>query len=176
MAKLRTYGMLTSGEIFEAEHNGKFLVADGLRCPFCDAGIQTQTGDREIEQPFCETCGVYLPIVWEIHQNRLQVQFAPSTKDVGAGETEILQAIRQRYTYVPMQREGTIADEILAYLEKHPTAETAELRRATQSSPQGFSLAIKKLIADRARSERLSGVGMNASQPIPRVNHVMIKC
>ena len=146
MAKLRTYGMLTSGEIFEAEHNGKFLVADGLRCPFCDAGIQTQTGDREIEQPFCETCGVYLPIVWEIHQNRLQVQFAPSTKDVGAGETEILQSTGAAIQG-SIQRDSTIADEILAYLEKHPTSETAELRRATQSSPQGFSLAIKKLIA-----------------------------
>ena len=146
MAKLKSYGMLTSGEISEAEHNGKFLVADELKCPFCEGGIQTQISQRVNELPFCYTCGVFLTLIWEIHQNRLQVRFAPRTKDVGAGENEILQSTGDDIQ-LSRQRDGTIADEILAYLEKHPTAETSELRQATQSSPQGFSLAIKKLIA-----------------------------
>ena len=145
MPKLKSYGILTSGEISEAEHNGKFLVADGLRCPFCEGEIQTQISQRVNELPFCYTCGVFLTLVWEIHQNHLQVRFAPRTKDVGAGENEILQSTGDDIQ-VSKQRDGTIADEILAYLDKHPIAETAELRAATQSSPQGFSLAIKKLI------------------------------
>ena len=145
MAKLRTYGMLTSGEIFKAEHNGKLSIAEKLSCPFCEGEIHTKTGEREIEQPFCYTCGVFLTLVWEIHQNHLQVRFAPRTKDVEAGENEILQSIGYNIQ-VSIQRDGTIADEILAFLDKQPIAETAELRAATQSSPQGFSLAIKKLI------------------------------
>ena len=68
------------------------------------------------------------------------------------------------------QRDGTIADEILAFLNKKPTAETSELRQATQSSPQGFSLAIKKLIA-AGEVRKVKRVGMNASQPMTRVNH-----
>ena len=146
MAKLRTYGMLTSGEIFEAEHNGKLSIADHLCCPFCDGKIHTKTGERKIEQPFCQTCGVFLTLVWEIHQDHLQVQFAPGAIDVGAGENEILQSTGYNIQ-LSRQRDGTIADEILAFLDKQPIAETAEIRKATQSSPQGFSLAIKKLIA-----------------------------
>ena len=92
MAKLKSYGMLTSGEISQAEHNDKFLVADGLRCPFCEGRVQTQISQRGNELPFCYTCGVFLNLVWEIRQNQLQVRFAPRTKDVGAGENEILQS------------------------------------------------------------------------------------
>ena len=36
MAKLKSYGILTSGEVWEVEHYGKFLVTDALRCPFCE--------------------------------------------------------------------------------------------------------------------------------------------
>ena len=145
MPKLKSYGILTSGEISKAEHLGTLSIADHLSCPFCDGTINTKTGEREIEQPFCETCGVYLPIVWEIHQDRLQVRWFPRTKDVGVGENEIIQSTGDDIQ-VSRQRGGTIADEILAYLDKQPIAETAELREATQSSPQGFALAIKKLI------------------------------
>lgn len=146
MPKLRTYGLLTSGEISEVEHNGKLSIADHLCCPFCEGKIHTKTGEREIEQPFCQTCGVFLTLVWEIRQNHLQVQFAPRTIDVGAGENEILQSTGNDIQLL-RQRDGTIADKILAFLDKKPIAETAELRAATQSSPQGFNIAIKKLIA-----------------------------
>ena len=145
MPKLKSYGILTSGEISEAEHLGTLSIADHLSCPFCDGTINTKTGERDIEQPFCETCGVYLPIIWEIHQDRLQVRWFPRTKDVGVGENEIIQSTGDDIQ-VSSQRGETIADEILAYLDKKPIAETAELREATQSSPQGFALAIKKLI------------------------------
>ena len=145
MPKLKSYGILTSGEISKAEHLGTLSIADHLSCPFCDGTIDTKTGEQEIEQPFCETCGVFLPLLWEIHQGRLQVRFSPRTKDVSAGNKEILQSTGNDIQ-VSRQRGGTIADEILVYLDKKPIAETAELREATQSSPQGFSLAINKLI------------------------------
>ena len=117
MPKLKSYGILTSGEIYKAEHLGKLSIADHLSCPFCDGTIDTKTGEREIEQPFCETCGVYLPIVWEIHQDRLQVRWFPRTKDVSRPRHKRNQTIDgQRTIQVPMQRDGTIADEILAYI------------------------------------------------------------
>ena len=159
MPKLKSYGILTSGEISKAEHLGTLSIADHLSCPFCDGTINTKTGEREIEQPFCETCGVFLPIVWEIHQGRLQVQWFPRTKDISRPRHKRNQTIhRQRTIQVSRQRGGTIADEILVYLDKKPIAETAELREATQSSPQGFSLAIKKLINDGGGSENQAGV------------------
>ena len=147
MPKLKSYGILTSGEISEAEHLGTLSIADHLSCPFCDGTINTKTGEREIEQPFCETCGVYLPIVWEIHQDRLQVRWFPRTKDVRDPDTKEIKQLTGSEQYVPMQRDGTIADEILAFLNKKPIAATAEIRQATQSTPNGFSLAVKKLIA-----------------------------
>ena len=52
MPKLKSYGILTSGEISEAEHLGTLSIADHLSCPFCDGTIDTKTGEREIEQPF----------------------------------------------------------------------------------------------------------------------------
>ena len=147
MPKLKSYGILTSGEISKAEHLGTLSIADHLSCPFCDGTINTKTGEREIEQPFCETCGVFLPLLWEIHQGRLQVQWFPRTKDFADHDTKEIKQSTGNDIQVSRQRGGTIADEILVYLDKKPIAETAELREATQSSPQGFSLAIKKLIA-----------------------------
>lgn len=146
MPKLKSYGILTSGEISKAEHLGTLSIADHLSCPFCDGTIDTKTGEREIEQPFCETCGVFLPLLWEIHQGRLQVQWFPRTKDFGDRYTKEIKQSTGNEQYLPMQRDSTIADEILAFLDKKPIAETAELRRVTQSSPQGFAIAIKKLI------------------------------
>lgn len=146
MAKLKSYGILTCGEIGDAERSGTLSIAKKLSCPFCEGDIHTKIGEQEIEQPFCETCGVFLPLLWEIHQGRLQVQWFPRTKDIAdRGRKEIRQSTGNDI-HVSKQRSGTIADEILAYLDKKPIAETAELRQATQSSPQGFSLAIKKLI------------------------------
>ena len=147
MAKLKSYGMLTSGEISDAEHNGKLSIADHLCCPFCEGEIHTKTGESGNELPFCETCGVFLTLVWEIHQNHLQVQWFPRTKDIADSTIKEIKQSTGHDIQLSRQREGTIADEILAFLDKQPIAETAELRRATQSSPQGVSLAIKKLIA-----------------------------
>ena len=147
MPKLKSYGILTSGEISKAEHLGTLSIADHLSCPFCDGTINTKTGEREIEQPFCKTCGVFLPLLWEIHQGRLQVRWFPRTKDVRDLDTKEIKQLTGNEQYVPMQRDGTIADEILAFLNKKPIATTAEIRQATQSTPNGFSLAVKKLIA-----------------------------
>ena len=149
MPKLKSYGILTAGEISEAEHLGKLSIADPLSCPFCDGTIETKTGEREIEQPFCETCGVYLSLVWKIHQNHLSVEWFPRTKDVGDPDTKEIKQSTATDIQLSRQRDGTIADEILAFLDKKPIAETAELRQATQSTPNGFSLAVKKLIATR---------------------------
>ncbi len=146
MPKLKSYGILTSGEISKAEHLGTLSIADHLSCPFCDGDIRLKTGERGIEQPFCQICGVYMPIIWEIHQGRLQVQWFPRTKDIADHDTKEIRQSTGNHIQVPRQRGGTIADEILVYLDKKPIAETTELREATQSSPQGFSLAIKKLI------------------------------
>ena len=146
MAQLKSYGILTSGEISDAERLGKLSIAEKLSCPFCEGEIHTKTGEQEIEQPFCETCGVFLPLLWEIHQGRLQVQWFPRTKDFADHDTKEIKQSTGNDIQVSRQRGGTIADEILVYLDKKPIAETAELREATQSSPQGFSLAIKKLI------------------------------
>ena len=146
MPKLKSYGILTAGEISDAERLGKLSIAEKLSCPFCEGEIHTKTGEQEIEQPFCETCGVFLPLLWEIHQGRLQVQWFPRTKDIADRDTKEIKQSTGNDIHVSKQRSGTIADEILAYLDKKPIAETAELRQATQSSPQGFSLAIKKLI------------------------------
>ena len=145
MAKLRSYGILTGADTWDAEHTGKYIVANNLCCPFCEEGIRTEIGESGNELPFCYTCGVFLMLVWELRENHLQVRFVPSTKDVKTGENDILQSTGNDI-YVPKQRSGTIADEILAYLNQHRIAETAELRQATQSSTQGFNLAIKKLI------------------------------
>ena len=139
MPKLKSYGILTSGEIYKAEHLGTLSIADHLSCPFCDGDIRLKTGERGIEQPFCQICGVYLPIIWEIHQGRLQVQWFPRTKDIADHDTKEIKQSTGNDIQVSRQRGGTIADEILVYLDKKPIAETAELREATQSSPQGFS-------------------------------------
>ena len=64
MAKLNSYGILTSGEIGDAERSGQLSIAEKLSCPFCEGDIHTKTGDQAIEQPFCETCGVFLPLFW----------------------------------------------------------------------------------------------------------------
>jgi len=146
MAKLNSYGILTSGEIGDAERSGTLSIAEKLSCPFCEGDIHTRTGEQEIEQPFCETCGVFLPLFWEIHQGRLQIRWFPRTKDIADRGTKEIRQSTGDDIHVSKQRIGTIADEILAYLNKHRIAETAELRQATQSSPQGFNLAIKKLI------------------------------
>ena len=89
---------------------------------------------------------MFLPLLWEIHQGRLQVQWFPRTKDIADPDIKEIKQSTGNDIQVSRQRGGTIADEILVYLDKKPIAETAELREATQSSPQGFSLAIKKLI------------------------------
>ena len=147
MPKLKSYGILTSGEISKAEHLGTLSIADHLSCPFCDGTINTKTGEREIEQPFLQD-------LWGVPTAPLGDTSGSLTGSVGFQELKILQTTTQKEIkqstgndiQVSRQRGGTIADEILVYLDKKPIAETAELREATQSSPQGFSLAIKKLI------------------------------
>ena len=71
MPKLKSYGILTSGEIYKAEHLGKLSIADHLSCPFCDGTITRKPVSERLNNRFarpagctCRSFGRYIRIAY----------------------------------------------------------------------------------------------------------------
>ena len=57
MPKLKSYGILTSGEISKAEHLGTLSIADHLSCPFCDGTITRKPVSERLNNRFARPVG-----------------------------------------------------------------------------------------------------------------------
>ena len=162
MARLKSYGYMTSHDLIVVAETGKLNIVDNITCPFCETRItETRTDARDVPMPFCSLCGVFLVPVWQITKDATgrHLTLGLSPKAVHATHTEIGEIKEASHT-LTMPEENAVGSQskthtskhkdvvgqVLAFMENLSPATTAEMLNALDCSRQSLNNALTKLV------------------------------